>query len=178
MKNLKFLLVILMLIVFSSITLAQNKWSAEFRPGVDFPTEDFGDSNIKTGFGFEVTFAYRFMEHLSGYAGWGYNTFTIEDTDFDFDETGYTFGLQFIHPIGSSENLSYLEDNDGDLIDDSGHGFGWQVGAGIEYNLGNNWSLRPTIRYRSLSRDLEVEDTPLNVDLNYISFGLGISKTL
>lgn len=169
---------------------AQNKWSAEFRPTVNFPTEDLGDSKIETGFGFELTVGYRFIEHLHAYAGWGYNTFSIEDSEADFDETGYTFGLQFIHPLGASEDLSYLlragaiynhlelEDSDGDLIDDSGHGLGWQLEAGLNYVLGDNWGLRPSIRYRSLSRDLEViQNQSINVDLNYLSFGLGIAKS-
>lgn len=189
MNNLKITLVTCVLTLYSSILFSQNKWSAEFRPGVNFPTEDFGDSNIKTGFGFEVTVGYQFIEHLSGYAGWGYNTFEIEESNFDFDETGYTFGLQFIHPFGTSETLSYLlraggiynhlelEDSDGDLIDDSGHGMGYQIEGGINYNVANNWSLRPTIRYRALSRDLNIENNTFNTDLNYLSFGLGIVKT-
>ncbi|WP_299124254.1 outer membrane beta-barrel protein [uncultured Winogradskyella sp.] len=177
-------------LLITSITFAQNKWSAEFRPNINFPTEDLGNSNIKTGFGFEATIGYRFLEHLHAYAGWGYNTFAIEDAEADFDETGYTFGLQFIHPLGNSEDLSYLlragaiynhlelEDGNGDLIDDSNHGFGWQLEAGLDYKLGNNWSLRPSIRYRSLSRDLEfIQNQTTEVDLNYLSFGLGISKS-
>jgi len=120
----------------------------------------------------------------------GYNTFSIEDSDIDFDETGYTFGLQFIHPFGTSEDLSYLlragviykhlelEDDDGDLIDDSGHGLGWQIEAGLDYVLGDKWSLRPSLIYRSLSRDLEVlGNQTIGVDLNYLSFGLGVAKS-
>jgi opacity protein-like surface antigen len=190
MKNLKFNFALVIFLLLSSFIFAQNKWSVEFRPGMSFPTEDLGDSNIETGFGFEFTINYRFMEHLHAYAGWGYNTFSIEDSDVDFDETGYTFGLQFIHLLGSSEDLSYLlragaiynhlelEDRDGDLIDDSGHGLGWQIEAGIAYVLGDDWSLRPSIRYRSLSRNLEVvQNQNINVDLNYLSFGLGVSKS-
>jgi len=190
MKNSKFNLVYIVFLLITSITFSQNKWSAEFRPGISFPTEDLGESNIETGFGFELTVGYRLMEHLHAYAGWGYNTFSIEDSDVDYDETGYTFGLQFIHPLGTSEDLSYLlragaiynhlelENGDGDLIDDSGHGLGWQIEAGLDYVLGDNWSLRPSIRYRSLSRDLEViQNQNINVDLNYLSFGLGVTKS-
>ena len=48
------------------------------------------------------------MKHLHGFAGWSYNTFSIEDSNANLDETGYTFGLQFIHPLGTSAKLSYL----------------------------------------------------------------------
>lgn len=190
MKTPTFLFVTAFLLALFGSIEAQNRWSAEFRPGVSFPTEDLEDFELKTGFGFELTAGYRFLEHLHAYAGWSYNTFSFEDSDSDLDETGYTFGFQFIHPLGTSESLSYLlragatynhlelEDNDGDLINDSGHGLGYQLEAGLDYNLGNNWSLRPTLRYRSLSRDLEIiNNQSVEVDLNYLSFGLGISKT-
>lgn len=189
MKRLKLVLITTLLLYSFCSLEAQNKWSAEFRPGLNFPSEEIGDSKIETGFGFEATVGYRFMEHLHAYAGWGYNTFSLEDSEADLDETGYTFGLQFIHPLGSSESLSYLlragglynhlefEDGDGDLIDDSGHGLGWQVEAGVDYELGNNWSLHPTVRYRSLSRDLKFDGLTFDTDLNYLSFGLGIAKS-
>lgn len=190
MKQIKIIMLSILLLTLGSTLEAQNKWSAEFRPGISFPSEDLGDANIETGFGFEVTVGYKFMEHLHAYAGWGYKTFSIEDSDVDFDETGYTIGLQFIHPLGTSEDLSYLlrvgaiynhlelEDGDGDLIDDSGHGLGWQIEVGLDYVLGDNWSLRPSIRYSSLSRDLEVlENQTIGVDLNYLSFGLGVTKS-
>ncbi|MEM5565440.1 outer membrane beta-barrel protein [Psychroserpens sp. AS72] len=190
MKQIKLIAFSVLLLVIGNTLEAQNKWSAEFRPGINFPSEDLGESNIETGFGFEVTVGYRFMAHLHAYFGWGYNTFSIEDSDVDFDETGYTFGLQFIHPLGTSETWSYLvragaiynhlelEDGSGDLIDDSGHGIGWQLEAGLDYAIGANWSLRPSIRYRSLSRDLGVaENQTFGVDLNYLSFGFGVSKS-
>lgn len=189
MIKLKFILVILGLAVCSTSLHGQNKWSAEFRPNINFPTSDFVDTNVKVGFGFEVAFGYQFMENLGAYVGWGHNNFKLEESDIDFDESGYTFGLQFIHSIGSSESLSYLfrvgaiynhievEDTDGNLIDDTGHGFGWEVGAGFNYLFGSNWNLRPQIGYRVLSRDLTFEGSTTNIDVNYIAFGLGIAKT-
>ena len=190
MKKLKLILLSILFFCSGHLMEAQNKWSAEFRPGINFPSEDLADAKIETGFGFEFTVGYRFMKYLHAYLGWGYNTYSIEDSDTDFDETGYTFGFQFTHPIGTSQDLSYLlragaiynhlelEDEDGDLIDDSGHGLGWQVEAGLDYVLGDSWSLRPSIRYRALSRNLEVmQGENISVDLNYLSFGLGVSKS-
>jgi opacity protein-like surface antigen len=189
MKKLIELGVFVLIMMVSSLFFSQNKWSVEFRPDINFPTEDFGDSKIKTGYGFELTGSYRLMVHLLAYAGWSYNTFMIEDSKFDLDETGYSFGLQFIYPFGKSESLSYLfkvgatynhiliKNNYGDIISDSGHGMGYQFEVGLNYNLGLNWDLRPTIRYRTLSRDIDIENTTLNVNLNYLSFGLGIAKS-
>lgn len=175
----------------SQIASAQDRWSFEFRPGVNFATEKLGDVNLNTGFGFEGSFAYRFMPHLSVYAGWSWNKFgsdeKINETSLDFEETGYTYGLQFIHPIGESNiNLlaragglaNHIEVEKGDeIIADSGHGFGWQVEAGLAIPFGERWRLMPTVRYRSLSRDLEIETVTTSVDLNYISVGLGVAVT-
>jgi len=176
----------------SQFTVAQDRWSFELRPGVNFATKKLGDANLNTGFGAEGTFAYRFMPHLSVYAGWSWNKFgsdqKIDGTSLDFEETGYTYGLQYIHPIGNS-NINMLAragglanhieaENDGDVIADSGHGFGWQIEGGLAIPLSEKWQLLPSVRYRSLSRDITIETTSTSVDLNYISVGLGIALKL
>jgi hypothetical protein len=179
------------MVCISEITFAQDRWSFELRPGVNFATEKLGDVNLNTGVGFEGSFAYRFMPHLSAYAGWSWNKFgsdeQIDGTSLDFEETGYTYGLQFIHPIGQSKInflaragglANHIEVEKGDeIISDSGHGFGWQIETGLAVPFGERWRLMPTVRYRSLSRDLEIETVTTSVDLNYLSVGLGVAVT-
>jgi opacity protein-like surface antigen len=190
MKNYHLLTLAVLVFTFTSLT-AQDKWSVEIRPNLDFPTQDLGDAELNPGFGIEVAIGYRFMEHLGAYAGWGYNTFNADNsfagTDTDFDETGYTFGFQFIHPIHNS-SISYLlraggiynhieaENWEGDILADSGHGLGWEIGAGLQIDLGSQWNLRPQFGYRELSREIETGSFKGDVDLNYISFGVGIAK--
>jgi hypothetical protein len=167
-----------------------NRWSLEFRPGVDYATKDIADADFGIGFGAELSIAYRFMLHLAAYAGWSYNNFAVDQSfagpDANFEETGYAFGLLFIHPIGES-GLSYLvraggtynhieiENNDGDIIIDSGHGLGWQAEAGLVIPLSEKFSLLPSLRYRSLNRDIEIENVSTSVNLNYLSAGVGLS---
>lgn len=169
---------------------AQNAWSVDIRPDAAFPTSDPGDVELSTGFGFDATVAYRFMPHLGGYAGWSWNHFAADQAiggqDITFEETGYGLGLRFIHPIGTS-GLSYLveggalihhievENDDGDIVADSDHGLGWQVGAGLAVPLGERLRLMPGIRYRALSRDLDFGPGAESVDLNYLSVGLAVS---
>ena len=192
MRNLKNIFIATLLILVSTNILGQEKWAVELRPNLDFSTDKIGEVDLKTGFGFEVAVNYNFMEHLGAYAGWGWNQFKSDTTadaeDADFEETGYTFGLQFIHPIGTSDKLSYLlraggiynhveiENKSGDISEDSGHGLGWEVGVGVQYDLGNAWMLRPQVGYRALSEDFNFEGIKLNFDLNYIAFGVGIAK--
>ncbi|MCK7526179.1 MAG: porin family protein [Ignavibacteriales bacterium] len=181
---------LILFLLYSANLYAQDKWSLEFRPGVDYATQDIADADLGLGFGAELTIAYRFMPHLAAYAGWSYNNFAVDQSfagpDASFEETGYTFGLQFIHPIGES-GLSYLvraggtynhieiENNSGDIIIDSGHGLGWQAEAGLVIPLSEKFSLSPSLRYRSLNRDIEIENVSTSVDLNYLSVGVGLS---
>ena len=190
MKKLLLTIAALTLIVLFNQTYAQNKWSLEFRPGVDYATTDISNADLGIGFGLEGTIAYLFIPHLAAYAGWSYNNFAVDQsfagTDASFEETGYTFGLQFIHPIGES-GLSYLvraggtynhieiENNDGDIIIDSGHGLGWQAEAGLVIPLSERFSLLPSVSYRSLNRDIKIENVSTSVDLNYLSVGVGLS---
>jgi hypothetical protein len=44
--------------------------------------------------------------------------------------------------------------------------------------MNDHWSLMPGVRYRALSRDLEIENVTTNVDLNYISVGVSFSRSL
>ena len=190
MKKLLLSTAVLIMFLHFNQTIAQDKWSLEFRPGVNYATQDIADADLGLGFGTELTIAYRFMPHLAAYAGWSYNNFAVDQSfagpDASFEETGYTFGLQFIHPIGES-GLSYLvraggtynhieiENNSGDIIIDSGHGLGWQAEAGLVIPLNEKFSLLPSLRYRSLNRDIEIENVSTSVDLNYLSVGVGLS---
>ena len=192
MKNLVITIAVVLVLSGLNQMTAQtnNRWSLEFRPSFDYATQDISDADLGIGFGLEGTIAYRFMPHLAAYAGWSWNHFAVEQSfagdDSGFEETGYTFGFQFIHPIGES-GLSYLvraggtynhleiENNDGDIIIDSGHGLGWQAEAGLVIPLSEKFSLLPSVRYRSLNRDIEINNVSTSVDLNYLSVGVGLS---
>lgn len=190
MKKLLLTIVALTLLTSFNQPQAQDKWSLEFRLGANYATQDIADADLGLGFGGELTIAYRFMPHLAAYAGWSYNNFAVDQSfagsDANFEETGYTFGFQFIHPIGES-GIKYLariggtynhieiENNDGDIIIDSGHGLGWQAEAGLVIPLSEKFSLMPSVRYRSLNREIEIENINTSVNLNYLSVGVGLS---
>lgn len=176
----------------SQMAMAQeeDRWSVELRPGFNMATKDFGNADIGAGFGIEGTLAYRFMPHLALYGGWGWNQFSADRSfagpDVNFEETGYTFGLQFIHPFidnvnyllraGAVSNHIEIENDEGDVVADSGHGFGFQVEAGLTFSIGESWRIIPGIRYHALSRDIKIGDNVVAADLNYISVGIGVSK--
>lgn len=171
---------------------AQSNLSWEIRVGADFATQDLGDADLNTGFGFDGILTYKFMEHTSVFGGWGWHRFTSDDSfaelNMDFEETGYSFGLEFLHPLANTSMDFYIrgggiynhievEDNDGDITADSDHGLGWQAEAGVALNLGNQWMLKPGVRYRSLSRDIDVGNVTTDIDLTYFNLAVGITRS-
>ena len=169
----------------------EKRFGFELSGGASFATRELGGADLKFGFGGEGIFHYRILPHAGVYAGWGYNTFSAENSfagnEIDFEETGYVFGLQFKHPIGISPVSYYvragalynhieLENTDGKIISDTGHGFGWQAAGGVDIPLGRNWSLTPGVKFNSLSGDVNMEGTKTQLDLNYIQVRVGILK--
>ncbi len=181
----------LLFMFFLNSNAQEKKFSFELNAGVSFATKDLGDANLKTAFGSEFMFHYEFMPHMGSYLGWGYHKFAAETSfagnKLDFEETGYTFGLQFKHPISNSSLAYYvraggiynhieIENEDGDIVENTGHGLGWQIAAGIDIPLSSNWSLRPSIKYSALSRESEMAGIKTPLDLNYVSVRIGITK--
>lgn len=179
--------------VSSSIMAQENdkRFGLELSAGASWATSKPGNTKLNTGFGFDGLFHYRFMPHTGVYAGWGWNRFGADDSfagpDVCFEETGYVFGLQFKHPIstwpiayylraGGLYNHIEIENSDGDIIGDTGHGLGFQLAAGIDYSLGKNWSITPGLKFNSLSGDVEIEGVTTSLNHNYLSLRVGIIK--
>ncbi|MFD1094860.1 outer membrane beta-barrel protein [Salegentibacter chungangensis] len=176
------ILVIFILILSGFSAVAQNHWQARFRPGVHFPIGQYQGNEVNTGFGFEVNLAYIVLPYVSAYGGWEWRLFKTADFEeagaVDLEETGYSLGLRFIHPLKGQ--VSYLigggavykhleiEQQDNTRVGDSGHKLGWQAEAGFSIHLGNAFYLQPGLHYQSVS----LEDK-----FNYFSLGMALSKT-
>lgn len=164
---------------------AQSRWSAEVDADVAVPTAKLAGAELTTGAGVGANVRFRMQPHLAVYGGWEYQHFGIEDADdADLDHTGYTFGLRFEHPFGS--RLSYwlraggtashleFEDGDGDLISDTGHGLGYELGGGLVVPVGARLRLTPGVRFRSLTRDIELAGGKESGTLSYLAAGVGV----
>jgi opacity protein-like surface antigen len=75
---------------------------------------------------------------------------------------------------GALYNHVELESNDGDLIQDSGHEFGWEAGGGVSIALGSNLALAPGVRYRTFPAKPDLGNGPVTGDLPYLSFDIGL----
>jgi hypothetical protein len=169
--------------------VTQKRVSLEVRGGANYATQKLGDATLATGYGFEGVIGYKFLDYLGLYGGWSWNHFasnqSFEGSALDFEETGYTFGLQLLYPFpnsiigymlkgGAVYNHIETENAIGTMVNDTGHGWGWQVGTGITIALGNNFQLIPEVRYRSLARNITLGNTSTGVGLNYFSGSIGL----
>jgi hypothetical protein len=170
---------------------AQSRWALEIRGGAAFATQALANTDLGTGFGFEGAVAYRFQPHLSAYVGWDWHSFPADGSlgaNSDFEETGYAFGLLFEHPVGNSEAMAIqlrgggtynhmeVENSTGELVSDSGHGLGYEAGAGLALFLNEGWRVTPGIRFRSLSRDLQNGSVTTAANLRYFAVEVGFSR--
>jgi opacity protein-like surface antigen len=167
---------------------AQSPVGLELRGGVALPTADFGAATLDAGGGGGFTINYRFLPHMLAYAGWDWFLLRTDEpfagADYDVENNGYAFGLQFQHPVlkdvgywvraGGLYNHIELEDSNGDQIADSGHDLGWEAGGGLRVPLGQHFALTPGVRYRTLSTDLSVGQTTYPVDLSYVTAEIGV----
>ncbi len=171
---------------------AQTRWSVQARGGAAFATQMIQGDDLGTGLDLEASASYRFLTHLWAYAAWDWIGFGPETSfagpNVDFEETGWVLGLRFEHPFrgeggagpaywvraGATYDHIELEDADDTRFADSGHGPGWEVGAGVAFDVGRV-RLTPGARFRALSRDVSVPAELANVDLRYVLLEVGVA---
>lgn len=170
---------------------AQSPFSLEVTGDGLVPTQTLGSADLGTGFGFGVNVRFRFLPHLAAYGGWEWHHNRSDDLiagrTTDVEDTGYTVGLRFEHPLsertaywvraGALYNHIELENASGELVSDTGHGLGWEAGTGLTIPLGARVALTPGLRYRTLTRDLTTGGSAGSVTLSYMTLGAGISFT-
>lgn len=191
----KVLIPLVLAILTTSATMAQgkeNRFGIELNGDVVIVSTELSGASLNTGFGFETILQYRFLPFTSLYGGWGWNHSNAEEsfagTDVDFEETGYILGLQYKHQFVESP-VSYfvrggvlynhieVENSNGYIINDSGHGFGYQLVGGIEVSLAKNWSLVSGLKFSSFSRETEFEGENYQLDHSNVSLRIGIIKS-
>lgn len=170
---------------------AQDRWGLDVHATGGIATQDDIRDDHGNGFGFGATVQYRILPDVSLYGGWdwtGYQALeAIAGPDVDLEETGYALGARFEHPIGASAtswwirtgalfNHFELEDDSGTLLDDTGRGLGWEAGAGLALSVGSGWSVTPGIRYRSVSRDVEIGSSTTEIPLQAVALEIGVRR--
>lgn len=186
-----FLSAVLTVMSIISYSQTEKRFGVEINAGPSFATQKLAGAELDPGFGFEGILQYRFINNFSVIAGWGWNQFSADESfagsNMDFEETGYIMGLQYCYPVNNSKISLYargaallnhieIENEEGDIIHDTDHGWGWQANAGLNISLGKNWILNPGIKFNSLSKDLEMSENTVTLDQKYFSVRVGITK--
>lgn len=190
----KVLLTAALMALLPVVLIAQGEESRggfEVNGGLSLATDAPGDVITNIGAGSEALLHFRVTKHLGLYGGWGYNAFRSEYEPVrrrcDFEETGYIIGLQYKRQMETSivsvfvrGGYQYkhieIEDPTGELLFDTKHGSGWQVGFGIDIPLAEKWSLIPEMKFNALpERSGMATADPLS-DRNYFSVRMGILR--
>lgn len=169
----------------------EKRGAFEINGGIALSAAFPGDVINNIGAGAEALFHYRVARHFGLYGGWGYNAFRSEygpaNNRCDFEETGYIIGLQYKRPLEFA-NVSFfvrgafqykhieVEDPSGELLFDTTHGPGGQVGFGLDLPLSEKWSVVPELKFSTLSSvdgNVTADQIP---DRNYFSARIGILK--
>ncbi|HKP77214.1 MAG TPA: outer membrane beta-barrel protein [Longimicrobiaceae bacterium] len=169
--------------------------SFEARGGVVLPQGDFSDG-LSTGFTVGGAVHYRIAPMVSLYGGYDYARFSTED-DADFEgvdanvtDNGFRVGARFDVPLVGMTGISpwleggatfnqttiHLSDDSSALGLDSDRSVGYEVGAGLSFNVAPKISLTPGVRYRSHTANFgdDGEGGDNKVDANYFAIDLGI----
>lgn len=172
--------------------LAAQRVAVDLRAVAATPTESLAGADLSAAFGYGLTVGYHLQPHLLAYGGWDWVHFQAKEsfagTDMDFEETGYTAGLRFEHPIrrasltmfrveaGATFKHVEVEDVVGGVVDDSGHELGFEAGGGLMIPLGESWRIAPTLRFRSLSPSFDITGVTTKSDLRYAGVEVGVSR--
>jgi hypothetical protein len=169
--------------------------SLEARGGAAIPTGDFSDG-IGTGWSVGGAVFFRAAPMVSVYGGFEHARFGI-DQDADFEgidanvtDNGFRLGARFDVPFGSLTGVSPWVEGGAtfnrtslNASDDSGasasfgsdRSVGFEVGAGLAFNVAPRISLTPGVRYRAHQADFSDTDEELGeLDVNYFTIDLGV----
>jgi hypothetical protein len=190
----KGLAMVAFLVLISITSIAQEsgkRFGIELNGGGSMAINKLSDAKTNPGFGFEGLLSYRIMPHFGLIAGWGWQRFGAETSfagsDVCFEETGYLVGLEYSRPFGSAPlswffrgaglyNHIEIENESGDIIHDTKHGYGWQAAGGIMIPLGSKWNLSPGLKFNSLQRETIFEGNTHKLNLNYFSLRVGLTR--
>jgi hypothetical protein len=192
MTRIIFGIMVVVLVGTSGVAHAQDRVRLEVVPGFLFATEEFATSDLGRGFGAGANVSVRVLPRLAPYVGWDWRRLSSDDlfvgSEVDVEETGYTFGLRYEHPLtrgasalmvraGGTYSHIEIENVFGSLLADSGHGFGWEAATGVMLPLGARWHMTPGVRFRSLSRDMDLDGVQAPVRLRYLAAEVGFSRS-
>ncbi len=173
--------------------VVEKRGGLEINGGLSLSSILPGESIANTGAGAELLLHYRVTQHFGIYGGWGYNVFRNiyppAGHRCNFEETGYTIGIQYKRQIEFSNSSLFvragyqykhieIEEPSGELLFDTTHGPGWQAGCGIDIPLTRRWSMVSEVRFNYLRERAGHSPAFPVPDKDYFSLRLGLLKKI
>lgn len=160
--------------------LPTTPFSIEVRGGLALPSGDLADpidgAETESGVTYGINGQFRASNSLSIYAGFTRSEFTIEDVDdVDLHTQGFNGGVMFRLPMSGLS--PYLKGGlvyqhvgfsaEGEDDEDSDDEIGFEVGAGLDFALGNRLSVTPEVSYSTFSPgdDVDIDVAQVKVDV-------------
>jgi len=84
--------------------------------------------------------------------------------------------MQYYLRAGGLYNHIEVENKEGEITNDTGHGLGWQLAGGFNIPLNSKWSISPGVKFNSLQRDLDLPASIESLNLNYLSARVGVIR--
>jgi opacity protein-like surface antigen len=179
-------------LVISAAAAAQPTVMLEVRPTFAIPVGKLAGANLTMGPAFGITGSWRARETLHLYGGWDWAHFgaksSFAGSNMDFEETGYVLGLRLERPCprghpmalrletGATYKHVEVENSSGARAADSEHSVGYEVGAGVAFGLGDEWSLVPMARFRALSPEFTIGPASTAGNLRYATIEFTLSR--
>ncbi|MFL5386260.1 MAG: outer membrane protein [Longimicrobiaceae bacterium] len=169
--------------------------SFEARGGVAIPSGEDFDEGAGLGWSVGGTVFFRAAPMVSIYGGFEHAMFTtdededLEGIDSDITDSGFRLGARFDVPFSGLTGVSpwveggatfnrtsiNLSDGENSLSVDSNRGVGFEVGAGLAFNVAPRVSITPGVRYRSHKAEFsDIEGDEVELDVNYFTIDLGV----
>ena len=168
-------------------------FSIEVRGGAAIPTGDFksnadGDWELKSGWTAGVNAQFQLNPMFGVYAGYSHSSFGVEDEDdASVNARGFDAGVRASLPLAALPLTPFVRG--GVVYHDlqlsvespnfsitSDRAFGFEIGGGLEYALGQRMSITPGVSFTSytatFSDDLELFD--LDIDVTHVKVDIGL----
>lgn len=175
-----------------AIASPEHPWLLELHTGLAGSSESISDVDVGVGFEFGGSISYHFIDNRIGpYLGWSVNVYDADSDAFaDLEVVVYkrvSLGMSyqdlnaegsrgFFVRAGFMSGQIQLEDDDDNELADTDSGMGWEATAGLTFNFKNNWGLRTSIIYSSLTENLE--DISGNSNANFDAFSVNIGWSI
>ncbi len=159
--------------------------------GASFPGGDITtDTEISTGFDFNLNFGYRFTEAIGATATWGSSAFAFDDAAGDTAAFGAGYlGLGPMYTVFLGDNLSWdikpqylfglsgLYDFEGGSDDVTYSGSGWMLGNSVVLGMGQGFKIALNVDYLSgkyTEAEFDSQTIDIDSDNAYSHFTVGV----